>query len=322
MFLIYGEDAYLINLQKEKILKKININEVYSLDEYSYLEDSLLDILNDANTIPMFAEKRIILVNDSYFLTEEKIKAKIDNKDYLPKLIEYLENPNPNTFIIFICPVNNISNRLKITKKMLELTSVLKAINLSYNELTRFIANYIQQNNGTISDQLINSLVEYLPNNLYIIKNELDKLLLISNNITKELIEHNLTKYLDTDIFKVVNYLLANDLNNFLSNYHYLKARGLSDIALIALITNNVILTRDIIVLSMLKKTPSEIANLLKVHPFRVKKISEILSNFSLKKANDLILNLFSIDYNIKKGIINREIDSDLYFIKLFNINR
>ncbi|APE74116.1 DNA polymerase III subunit delta [Spiroplasma citri] len=321
MFLIYGEDAFLIKMKKNKILKKINPDNEYDLQEYNYLEDSLPSILNDANTIPMFSEKRVIIVNDSYFLTEEKIKAKIDNKNHLTSLMEYLAAPNPSTFIIFICPVNKLSNRLKITKQMLALTSVLKAINLSYNELIKFIDDYITKNNGTINQNLIPKIVEYLPNNLYIIKNELEKLLLINSKITMDLIANNMTKYLDTDIFKLVDDLLKNDLNSFLINYHYLQERGLNSIALLALITNSVIFTRDIIVLSVLKKTPSQIAEILQIHPFRVKKISEHMHNFSINKANNIIQELFWIDYNIKKGIIRREISSDLYLIKLFDIN-
>ncbi|WP_338990027.1 DNA polymerase III subunit delta [Spiroplasma endosymbiont of Seladonia tumulorum] len=321
MFLIYGEDAFLIKMQKNKILKKINPDNEYNLQEYNYLEDPLLSILNDANTTPMFSEKRIIIVNDSYFLTEEKIKTKIDNKSYLTSLMEYLAAPNPSTFIIFICPVNKLSNRLKITKQMLALTSVLKATNLSYNELIKFIDDYITKHNGTIKQNLIPKIVEYLPNNLYIIKNELEKLLLINSNITMELIENNMTKYLDTDIFKLVDDLLKNDLNSFLINYHYLQERGLNSIALLALITNSIIFTRDIIVLSAFKKTPSQIAEILQIHPFRVKKISEHMHNFSINKANNIIQELFWIDYNIKKGIIRKEISSDLYLIKLFDIN-
>lgn len=321
MFLIYGEDAFLIKMQKNKILKKINPDNEYDLQEYNYLENSLLSILNDANTIPMFSGKRIIIVNDSYFLTEEKIKTKIDNKSYLTSLMEYLAAPNPSTFIIFICPVNKLSNRLKITKQMLALTSVLKATNLLYNELIKFIDDYITKHNGTIKQNLIPKIVEYLPNNLYIIKNELEKLLLINSNITMELIENNMTKYLETDIFKLVDDLLKNDLNSFLINYHYLQERGLNSIALLALITNSIIFTRDIIVLSALKKTPSQIAEILQIHPFRVKKISEHMHNFSINKANNIIQELFWIDYNIKKGIIRKEISSDLYLIKLFDIN-
>lgn len=321
MFLIYGEDAFLIKMQKNKILKKINPDNEYDLQEYNYLENPLLSILNDANTVPMFSGKRIIIVNDSYFLTEEKIKTKIDNKSYLTSLMEYLAAPNPSTFIIFICPVNKLSNRLKITKQMLALTSVLKATNLSYNELIKFIDDYITKHNGTIKQNLIPKIVEYLPNNLYIIKNELEKLLLINSNITMELIENNMTKYLDTDIFKLVDDLLKNDLNSFLINYHYLQERGLNSIALLSLITNSIIFTRDIIVLSAFKKTPSQIAEILQIHPFRVKKISEHMHNFSINKANNIIQELFWIDYNIKKGIIRKEISSDLYLIKLFDIN-
>jgi hypothetical protein len=46
---------------------------------------------------------------------------------YLDKLLEYHSNPNPNTFLIFICPINNISNRLKITKKNARINKYIKS---------------------------------------------------------------------------------------------------------------------------------------------------------------------------------------------------
>lgn len=77
MFLIYGEDAFLIKMQKNKILKKINPDNEYDLQEYNYLEDSLPTILNDANTIPLFSEKELSLLMIAILLLKKKLEQKL-----------------------------------------------------------------------------------------------------------------------------------------------------------------------------------------------------------------------------------------------------
>nr|WP_253301438.1 hypothetical protein [Spiroplasma endosymbiont of Phyllotreta cruciferae] len=77
MFLIYGEDAFLIKMQKNKVLKKINPDDEYDLQEYNYLEDSLLGILNYANTIPLFSEKELSLLMIVILLLKKKLKQRL-----------------------------------------------------------------------------------------------------------------------------------------------------------------------------------------------------------------------------------------------------
>jgi DNA polymerase-3 subunit delta len=54
---------------------------------------------------------------------------------------------------------------------MLELTSTLKAINLSYQDLLKFVVDYIQKNNGQISQSTAELIISYLSNNLCLREN-------------------------------------------------------------------------------------------------------------------------------------------------------
>lgn len=318
LVLIYGDDHFLIKKQKQKVIKKNNPDNEYEIEEYSLLEKSLESILNNIQTIPFLCDKRILVVNDCYFLTHEKIKQ--IREINLNLLIKYLENPAEFTYVIFVCPTSKISNRLKITKKMLELTTVLKVSELSYSQLADFIEKYIKNKSAAISQDAIAVIIENLPNSLYVIVNEIDKLLLLSKEINSDLVKNNISDYLQTDIFKLVNYLMKDDVNNFLINYHYLKQRGLEQFALMGLIMSNIVLIRNIIILQQQNYQDNDIIKELKVNPYRLTKIKEYISQFSIEKINKILLHLFDFDYKSKKGMLNKDTAGELALLKLFNL--
>ena len=81
-YLIYGLDEYLINKEIDKIIKKNNIDK-NSIIKYSLNEDSIDNILEDANTFNLFSDTKLIIVNDSNIFTSS-------NEVDTDKIINYI----------------------------------------------------------------------------------------------------------------------------------------------------------------------------------------------------------------------------------------
>ena len=64
MYLIYGNSQIEIQEKINEIIQENNSNNVI---KYSYIENELLDILEDASYISMFEEKKIIFKNSFGF---------------------------------------------------------------------------------------------------------------------------------------------------------------------------------------------------------------------------------------------------------------
>ena len=79
MYLLYGLEKYLIDEEIKKIIKDNNIDSI-NINKYN-LENTLLEeIIDDASTISLFQDKKIIIVENAYIFSasgSKKYKNKI-----------------------------------------------------------------------------------------------------------------------------------------------------------------------------------------------------------------------------------------------------
>jgi DNA polymerase-3 subunit delta len=83
---VYADD--LIQLLIDKIVPEAT--RTFNYDHYRAGQDSLESILNAAGTLPMFADRRLVVITD----------ADLFNRGELDRLAEYLEKPSPSTVMV------------------------------------------------------------------------------------------------------------------------------------------------------------------------------------------------------------------------------
>ena len=167
-YLIYGVDKYLIDKEIDKIIKKNKIDN-NSIIRYSLNEDSIDNILEDANTFNLFSDTKLIIVNDANIFTSS-------NDILTDKIINYLNNYNDKSYLVFTLLSDKIDNRKKITKVMSDKGNV---IDLNKKDIdTNYIISYLKENGYQINMSDARMILNKVGNNLFSINNELDKLML------------------------------------------------------------------------------------------------------------------------------------------------
>ena len=73
MYLIYGEEEFLIENEVTNIISKSGVDEL-NISKYDLLSDSLKDIIDDACTVSLFSDKKIVVINNFDNI------SKLDNK--------------------------------------------------------------------------------------------------------------------------------------------------------------------------------------------------------------------------------------------------
>ena len=102
-YLIYGEEEYLKRQYRDKLKDAITGEDTMN---YSYFEGNSIDvkeIINIGNTLPFFAERRLIVVENSQFFK----KANDDLADFIKSIPKYL-------IIVFI--ESEVDKRNKVYK--------------------------------------------------------------------------------------------------------------------------------------------------------------------------------------------------------------
>ena len=165
IYLFYGNIKHLID-------KEINKFKTDRLDITNYLlSDGLNNILEDANSLSMFGNKKLIIVNDSYVFTGVK-GPEIDEK----KLIEYLTNPNKETILIFAINYEKIDERKKVVKEIKK-NGIVKEFNqINDKDIYDIFNDY------KLDKNLINLIKDRIGNNLDLIQIEKEKLQIYNDN--------------------------------------------------------------------------------------------------------------------------------------------
>ena len=305
VYLLYGTKDYKINEEIKKICK--NIDEM-DINKYDLTKDDINNILDDAMTIPMFSDKKIIIVDNAVAFTGSSNLGQ-------DEILNYLNSPNENTILIFIVHNEKIDSRKKITKIIQKVGKVLEYSNEEnpFSKAASLLKNY------KIDTNTLNLFIERVGNNPLIIEKEIEKIKIYkedNKNITKEDILNLTVKTIDTDIFKLIDYIVKKDRNHALEIYNEMLKINEEPLKIIIILAGQFRIMYQS--KQLLKKgyTEKDIASILKIHPYRVKLAIQNARNYDshilLKYLNDLA----DIDIGIKTGILNKNLALELFILK------
>ncbi|WP_338973053.1 DNA polymerase III subunit delta [Spiroplasma endosymbiont of Panorpa germanica] len=313
MYLFLGNDDFLVRKEAEKAVHKLNSKGEFEVFKFDLINDDFNAIINEFYSFNLFAKQKIIIIEEAWFLTEKKVSL---NKNFSwDKLKTYLDNPNPDNKIIFILKNDKISKKLKISKYFEEKFKVIMVPELSQITAKKLISNKLDNEKIEYEEGTLEFLLSKIPLESRVIINETNKLVNLGKRVTKSQISSILSEYFFYDIFEISNHFLNGDLINFLTNYRKYRSQNKEVFSFIILVTNTLILMRNIRLLKNNSLSNSEIAEKLSVNPYRISKILEI--NFrNFKQINDKIKEMYVLISNIFEGNFDDEVIPELFFIK------
>ena len=308
-YLIYGVDKYLIDKEIDKIIKKNKIDN-NSIIRYSLNEDRIDNILEDANTFNLFSDTKLIIVNDANIFTSS-------NDILTDKIINYLNNYNDKSYLVFTLLSDKIDNRKKITKVMSDKGNV---IDLNKKEVdTNYIISYLKENGYQINMSDVRMILNKVGNNLFSINNELDKLMLFKLEdkvIDKNSIDLLINENIDSSLFALVDSITNKDKDKMLKLYHECLLES-DPIMIINMLANKYILLYQVKRLISDGYSDDKIAKELEVHPYPVKLARNMCYSYSVKEILDIILKLANLDKDIKLGNVNGEVGLEFLLLSI-----
>lgn len=305
VYLLFGTKDYSINYEIKKICK--NIDDM-NISRYDLNNDLTSLVIEDAKTISLFGDKKIVIADNANMFTASTSKDSEIIEDYLKNINEY-------TYLIFIVHSDKIDARKKITKaikekgKIIEFNDDLDAVSL----IRRLFKDY----NIEYSD--IKLLIDRVGNNPLIITNEINKIKIYKGNdknITSEDILNLTNKIIEIDVFKLIDYIVRKDKENALELYNEMLKVNEEPIKIIVILANQFRIMYQS--KELLKKGYSEkdIASILKIHPYRVKLAIQNSRNYTSEMLLKYLNDLADIDIGIKTGTINKDLALELFILK------
>lgn len=293
------------------------INEVIEeKNDFNYcvfdFEETPLDEIIDALQMPSFgSDKKVVVCKNPYFIKDEKIKLPFTNN--LKLLDEYIKDPNEDSDLIIICPKKYNSKKSKFINQIAKVGEVINLLLEEVEEFEEYGRNLIEKTNINIDKKAMQILFERCSEDVCKLEREIAKLALYKDKVDVELINKMVARPLEDDVFELTNALLNKDHKKTMQIYTDLKLLKMEPIALIAMLANQFRLILQVAILKKENKSEAEIAEILQVHPYRVKLANKYSYNYNLNDVKKIMVDLATLDAKIKTGEKDRYVDFELF---------
>ncbi len=309
IYAISGESYLLINEEVNKIVK-----DNKNVTIFDYNNDSMEAIMVEAGYVSMFMEDKYIIVKNANFLGTGKITEKDSEL-----LLNYLEHPNDQTIIIFICN-EKVDLRKKIGRIIKDKYTLKVIDNLKVYQIEERLKNYFLKLGFKIAPESISYIVSNSLNNYDMVMNEAYKITLYYDKpgiIKHEEVVNITSRALNSNNFLFVDAVVDSDLEKSLELYNDLKVMKCEPSVLISL------LARDFRIMLSVKKMQEagvreySIMNELGLMDWQLNKYLNKVFPYKLKELESIICKLSQLDLDIKSGKVDRFMGLELFILDI-----
>ena len=298
VYLFLGTESYLADSAKQTLIQATLAEDERDLNFGIYdMEEVPVGVaLDDAESVPFFGDKRLVIMDRPNFFTAEKSKQKIDHD--LVWLENYLK---------------------KITKLLKKTATVIEVNTLSEKEVRHFLKDTIANEGYTMTPEAFELFIQLTDAKLSTAMSELPKLLLFSSDtkqITKSAVNDLVAKSLEQNIFALVEYVLKRQTANALSLYQDLLLQKEDPIKINAILMTQFRLLLQVKFLEKKGYQQGDSAGMLKVHPYRVKLAIQQARKFSEKVLVSAFEGLVDAEYRLKTGQGDKEMQFELFVLQ------
>lgn len=308
VYLITGSNDSVISNTVSDILKQVNCDDNNKII-YNLKENTISDVIEEANTVSLFRSNKVILVYSSGI-------DKLDDEE----LIMYLNNYNKDVYLIFI--VEKSDARKKIVKLINEKGISIDSDNVDKSYNKNYVVSYLKDNGYKMNSNVIECFLSRVSDNINDIRNELDKLFIYKlddKNISLD--DVKLITYDNTDniIYEFTNALLEKDENKAISMYHSFIDSNMAIDYILASIYNSY---KTLYQIKELNKNNSirDISKTIGKKEYYVEKMLYRSMNYNDSELLDIIHTLAMIDKNYKSGLCNPVMEVELFILGKLNV--
>lgn len=310
-YLLYGEEGYLKKQYRDKLVHAmVQKGDTMNFSSYEGKDIRPGELVDLAETLPFFAERRVILVEDSgFFKNSCEIMA-----DYLPEV-------NQSTSFIFV--ESEVDKRSKTYKAVKKYGSVVEFARQNEALITRWILGRIGKENKKITKSVLSLFLGRTGLDMSCIDRELEKLLcytLEREVIEAEDVEAVVTEQIENKIFEMVDAIILHDQKKALDLYYDLLALKEAPMRILFLITRQFRILLEVKELTGKGYSSFDIAGKIKIPEFAVRKNQSQAKRFSKEQILMALKDGAEIEEKVKTGGLNDQIAVEIFIVKYVTI--
>ena len=309
IYLLYGEEAFLKNSYKNRLKEAIIGDDTMNFARFEGKGLDVDELIRLADTMPFFAERRLILVEDSGFF-----------KSASDALVQYLPSMPDTTILLFV--ETEVDKRNRLYKKVKDMGYAAELNRQDSAQLARWAGGILTREQKKITKHTMELFLSMAGDDMENIRMELEKL--ISYTLGREVITDEdvmavCTVQVTNRIFEMVSAIVNRQPRKAMDLYEdllTLKEPPMRILFLIARQFNQLLQVKDLRGKGMDKGT---IASKLKMQPFVVGKTMPQARQFGREQILSYVEFCVETEEAVKSGRLQDRLAVELLITREYN---
>ncbi len=294
-YLLWGEENFLKDYYKKALISKALASDFADFNYMEFVSEKpdIKKVSDFVNSYPFMDEKKVLYIKNSGLFK----KASEADKEFWQNVLSDVSD-----FVVIIFSENEVDKRNAIYKAMTKTHSVDEFPFQSEANLCDWARRYAESLGKDISPQASMHLIKSCSQSMYILKNELDKLVAFCGDrkdITEKDIEVCSCKIPEDRVFDMIDSLLLGNQSDAFQKYEELKQLRQEPIKILAAIFKKLDGLRKVKILSS-HMSAREIAEKIKQREYFVSKDILKARNITRQAIDEILYLCQDADHKIK----------------------
>lgn len=307
IYLLYGEERYLKKIYKDRLIQGI-IGEGDQFN-YNYFEGkgiATAEIIDLAETMPFFAPRRLIVIENSGFFKNANVE-----------LAEYVKTIPETTFIVFV--EAEVDKRGKLFKAVKDKGCVVELGTQDSQTLYRWIGSLFKKEGRRIEEKTVRYIIEKVGEDMQRIQGEVEKLVCYTMGrdlVTMEDVDAICVTQISNQIFDMVNAVADKRQKQALEYYYELLALKEPPMRILFLLTRQFRMLYQVKAFDGQGYANRDIGSKLGMQPFVVGKYSKQAKQFKTSELRAIIEDAAETEEAVKTGRLTDTLGVELFIVK------
>lgn len=295
LYFIFGDEEFLVERFVQKLVNRL-VSPDFKDFNYSLFygkECRIEQLLESAMTMPMFAERRVILVKRA-----EELQA-----DALDQLLVYMKQPSPDCCLIF--QGTKIDQRRKLFQELKKLDLLVEYKKLKDEQLAGFVRREAESSGKRLDAEAAEMLVYYSGNNLRELVAQIEKLAAYCGDRVVISVDDVRSIASDTKIdtvFELADALGNRDLDRAMRQLHTVMRDTDAPYMLIGALARHFRQLCTLRALQEKKLSQEEMCRVSKVSPYFIRNLLAQARRFKADEFKEIFSQLHGADLGLKSG--------------------
>jgi DNA polymerase-3 subunit delta len=307
VYLVYGDEGYLRKQNRDKLKAALlGSGDAMNMQHYEGAGINPLEVIDMAETLPFFAERRVIVIEDSGFF-----------KNGCPELADYLKHQSETTPFSFV--ESAVDKRKDMYKAVTKTGLDICCETPDEQQLYKWVAMKMKSEGFAISTRTIAYFMNRVGTDMSNMVHEMEKLVsycLGRTEITEKDVDAVCANWLTSRIFEMTDAIVMKNQAKAMNIYYELLALKTAPEQILALIMrqfNQLLSAKEMAELGFNR---SSAASKLGVPPFVADKILGWTKSYSMNDLKASLNMCLESDEAVKTGRLDRIISVEMIIVK------